>query len=175
MKKTIENFSLKDSLELAIQIELQAKERYEEFARQIGSITKGDAGDFFSSMALSEAKHAEELINKHASLFGNQKHEIFIEDYYEYLEAEAPAFDRSEVFMTVKAALNVALDSEIKAYQFYKKLSELSFDENVKSFFCELMEEEKLHQKMAEEQLGKITDSDEPLRDNDEIDEPNGL
>lgn len=175
MKKSIENFSLKDALELAIQIELQAKERYQEFSRQIGSVSKADAGDFFSSMAESEAKHAEDLINRHTDLYGNLEHEVRIEDYYEYFEAEAPSYERAEVYMSVKAALQVALDSEIKAYSFYKKLSELSFDQTAKDFFTELMEEEKLHQKMAQDQLAKISDSDAPLRDNDDIDEPNGL
>lgn len=175
MKKLIENFTFKDALELAIQIELQAKERYEEFSRQIGSQRKGDAGDFFATMAISESKHAETLINKCIEHFGKLSPEIFIEDYYEFSESEAPEFDKAQSFMSVLSALQVVRESEIKAYNFYKKMSESSTDSEVKRFFIELMEEEDEHRKMVEDQINKLDESNEPLRDKDDIEEPNGL
>lgn len=175
MKKMIETFTLKDALDLAIQIELHAKERYEEFSRQIGSVERGDAGDFFSVMSQNESKHAEDLINKYIHHFGKLKPEIFIEDYYEYLEIEAPEYDRAESFMSVRSALEVAKDSEIKAHRFYQKLSQISLDTDVKEFFIQLMNEEDLHRRLVEEQILKIADGKEPLRNKDDIDEPNGL
>ena len=160
---------------MAIQIESQANERYADFSRQIGSITKGDAGDFFATMAVNESKHASDLIAKYTELFGTYSPTIQIEDYYEYLETEAPSFDRAESFMSTHAALTVARDSEIKAYTFYKKFSESCEDKEAKSFFEELMHEEDEHRQMVEAELKKISDSDQPLRDGDDIDEPNGL
>lgn len=175
MKKPIEQFTVKDALELAIQIEAQANERYSDFARQIGSVVKGDAGDFFSAMAINEAKHASDLIAKYTELFGTYNQSIQIEDYYEYLEAEAPSFDCSESFMSTKKALQVARDSEIKAHSFYKKFAENCQDKEAKEFFLELMNEEDEHRRMVEAELEKIRDDESPIRESDDIDEPNGL
>ncbi len=175
MKKKIEDFTVKDALELAIQIESEANERYLDFSRQIGSVTKGDAGDFFATMAVNESKHANDLIAKYNELFGVYKPSIQIEDYYEYLETEAPSFDRAESFMSTHAALLVARDSEIKAYTFYKKFSENCQDKEAKTFFEELMHEEEEHRLMVEAELKKINDGDDPLRADDDIDGPNGL
>jgi rubrerythrin len=175
MKKKIEDFTVKDALELAIQIESQANERYADFSRQIGSVTKGDAGDFFATMAINESKHAHDLIVKYTELFGIYNPTIHIEDYYEYMESEAPSFDRAESFMSTYSALIVARDSEIKAYTFYKNFSETCNDLVVKAFFEELMLEEEEHRKMVEAELAKVSDGDSPLRNSDDIDEPNGL
>jgi rubrerythrin len=175
MKKKIEDFTVKDAFELAIQIESQAHERYLDFSRQIGSLTKGDAGDFFATMAVNEAKHAEDLIAKYTELFGAYLPSIHIEDYYEYIESEAPSFDRAESYMSTHAALIVARDSEIKAYTFYKMFSETCQDQVAKKFFIDLMNEEEEHRKMVEAELAKVSDDENPLRNNDDIDEPNGL
>jgi len=175
MKKPIEEFTVKDAFELSIQIELEAKERYEDFSRQIGSTEPGDAGDFFSQMARNESRHAEDLINKCIDLFGVLRPEIFIEDYYEYVEVEAPSFDKASSFMSAREALNVAKESEIKAYQFYKKFSDVCQDKEAKAFFIELMNEEEEHRKLVEAQLEKLSDDGKPTRSGDDIDEPNGL
>ena len=84
-------------------------------------------------------------------------------------------FDKAQSFMSVLSALQVVRESEIKAYNFYKKMSESSTDSEVKRFFIELMEEEDEHRKMVEDQINKLDESNEPLRDKDDIEEPNGL
>ena len=48
---------LQDALDLALSIEEEAKERYEEFSRITGGRYAGDAADMFRQMAGYEAKH----------------------------------------------------------------------------------------------------------------------
>ena len=173
--KKIEEFSLEDALDLAIQIELEAMERYQEFARQIGTISEFDAGAFFLEMANNENKHAAELMSKKLALFGNTTCKFTIEEYYDFLEIEAPEFDKAESFMSAEQALLVARASEIKAFQFFDKVSKLTNNLEVKKLFLELRQEEEMHRKMIETMLEKVEKGTDQLRSGDDIDEPNGL
>lgn len=176
MKTYLKNITLKQALDLAIQVELEAKARYEEFHRQIGSHATGDAGDFFLKMASNEKKHAEDLQQKRIELFGESESSISLEDLYEFQEIEAPFFDQAESFMSVKKALQVARESEIKAYEFFHKAEGLVTDQKVKALFNELKEEEVEHRQMVEALLEKTSSADEtPVVGKDDVDEPNGL
>ena len=173
--KKIEDFSLKDALELAIQIEMEAMERYLEFARQIGSVSEFDAGAFFLEMANNEKKHATELTSKKKSLYGDSECEFTIEEYYDFLEIEAPEFDKAQSFMSAEQALQVARASEIKAFQFFDKVSTLTSNPEVKNLFLELKQEEENHRKMIESLLERVEKGTNQIRTDDDIDEPNGL
>lgn len=177
MLKTIslEDFDLKDALDLAILVEIEAQERYEEFARQIGSQATDDAGAFFTQMARNETKHALNLKSKRSELFGNEPSRMSYEALYAYQEIEAPEFDRAEAFMSTKQALLVALESEKKAYEFFNKAEKSVKDENVKKLFSELKEEEIEHRKMVEAMLKTVTGDTKPLVDPSDVDEPSGL
>ena len=62
--------SLKDALDLAIFIEEEAKERYEQFSKLVGGRYKGDADEVFKNMAGYEARHGAELSARRKKLFG---------------------------------------------------------------------------------------------------------
>lgn len=177
MFKTISllDLDLKDALDLAILVEIEAKERYEEFARQIGSNAKDDAGSFFQQMARNETKHAEDLKSKRNELFGDAVSRMSAEKLYEYQEIEAPEFERAESFMSPHKALKVALESEIKAFNFFNKAEKEVKDPAVKELFRELKEEELEHKKMVETMLSKVKGDDSPLVDPNDVDEPSGL
>ncbi len=172
-KVKLSEIDLKDALDLAIEIELEAKERYLEFARQIGSLKSNDAGDFFTQMSQNEEKHALSLKEKRVELFGNSPSRISLEDLYEYQEIEAPEFDRAKPFLSTKAALEVARDCEVKAYNFFDKAMKIVIDPKVKELFLELRNEEEEHRMMVEEIIKK-TKCDGGSNDS-EVDEPNGL
>ena len=176
-KKQLEKINLKEALDLAIQVELEAMERYHEFARQIGSNSTFDASEFFLTMADNEKKHAKDLQDKRFDLFGRSSSSISLEDLYEFQEIEAPEFDRAESFMSTKKALLIARDCEIKAYDFFDKAIKVVTDKRVVELFSELREEEVEHRKMIEKILDKLepNSSTNPTIDNDDVDEPNGL
>jgi rubrerythrin len=172
IKLDFSSLSLKDALDLAIIVEEEAKERYEEFANQIGS---SKAGKFFVHMAENEAKHGKELSLQRAKLFGNTASSVTRAMVDDIRDVEAPDYDQTRSFMSERHALEVALSSEIKAYNFFDKALVKIKDEDVKKLFIELKAEEIHHQNLIKDLMAKTTDSMEPDVDADDVDEPSGL
>ena len=63
--------SLKDALDLAILIEDEARERYEEFVDQLELHHTAEAAAFFRQMAANETKHGAELSERGKARFGD--------------------------------------------------------------------------------------------------------
>lgn len=176
MKINLKNINLKQAIDLAIIIELEARDRYLEFYNQLGTTFEGDAGSFFLQMSKNEQKHADELQMQKYEMFGNKNIEFTIEDVYDFQEVEAPEYDKARSFMSPMKALLVAKESEIKAYNFFENALKYVADDRAKGLFTELMNEETQHRVLIEEMISKLEDKGEdPVVDNDEIDEPNGL
>src|ERR1035437_3934037 len=107
------NLDLRDSLDLAILIEEEARERYEEFASQMGSRYKGDAGDFFKEMAANEAKHGKALSERRKKLFKDAPRRV---KPIAIWDIEAPESGKPRPFMSPRQAMELALSAETKAY-----------------------------------------------------------
>ncbi len=151
--------SLRDTLDLAISIEEEAKERYDDFAEQMDAHRTPEAAKFFRFMAANEIKHAEKLARASGkNLFGD---EPTTADSSMLYDVEAPEFDAARAFMSIQAALDVAMEAEVKAYDFYNDALPQVTDEDVKALFVELRDEEKLHQQMIEETKAKIPAGEE--------------
>lgn len=174
-KFSMSELNLQDALDLAILVEVEAQERYVEFARQIGASKDKDAGAFFIRMAENEAKHAEDLSLRRKKLFSNSPSRMTPEILFEFQETEAPEFDKARSFMSVQSALQVALECEVKAFKFYEKALNLVKDHDVKNLFKELKEEEVEHQKMVIDIIKKTSGTISPDVFPDDIDEPSGL
>jgi rubrerythrin len=135
--------SLKDALDLAIFIEDEAKERYEQFSKLVGGRYKGDADEVFKNMAGYEARHGAELTERRKKLFGNAPRSVsrdMVED------VEAPDYGAPRVFMSPRQAMEVALRSEEKAYDYFDEALKHVKDPEVKKLFEELRAEEVQHQ-----------------------------
>jgi rubrerythrin len=158
---------LQDALDLAILIEEEAKERYEEFSRIVGGRYAGDAADMFRSMATAETKHRNELVERRRSLFGDAPRRVSLEALY---DVEAPDRGAPRVFMSARQAMEVALSSEEKAYDFFDEAIPRVSDAKVKALFEELRQEERRHRDMVQERLGRLPPG--PDIDEDEADEP---
>jgi rubrerythrin len=135
--------TLKDALDLAILIEEEAKERYEQFAKLVGGRYKGDADDVFRTMAGYEAKHGAELSARRAKLFGNAPRTV-TRDMFE--EVEAPDYGKPRVFMSARQAFEVALKAEDNAYDYFDGALKHVKDAEVRKLFEELRGEEVQHQ-----------------------------
>jgi rubrerythrin len=149
--------SLRDTLDLAISVEQEAKERYDDFAEQMDAHHTPEAAKFFRFMAANEIKHAEKLSAQRGKLFGDEPNTADTSSLY---DIEAPEFDAARAFMSVQAALDVAMDAEVKAYQFYDGALPVIEDEDVKKLFVELRDQEKRHQEMIEEARAKMPKAD---------------
>jgi rubrerythrin len=145
--------SLHDALDLAIAMEDEARERYEEFTGLVGGRYPGDAADMFRTMAGYEARHGAELTARRRQLFGDAPARVtpaLLDD------AEAPDRGTPRVFMSARQAMEVALASEQKAWDFFDGALRAVTDPGVRALFEELRGEEARHAAMVRERLERL-------------------
>jgi erythrin-vacuolar iron transport family protein len=158
---------LRDALDLAILIEQEALERYQDFSTQVGGRYPGDAADVFKEMAGYEAKHRDTLVAERKKLFPRNSCRVkpeMIED------VEAPDRGKPRVFMSPRDAMEVALESEEKAHDFFAEALQHVKDRKVKKLFTELMQEEKQHQTFLKKKMRGLPKG--PDIEESEADEP---
>jgi rubrerythrin len=160
--------SLRDTLDLAVAIEEEAKERYDDFAAQMDAHRTPDSAQFFRFMAENEIKHAEKLAAQRNDLFGDEPSTADTSMLY---DIEAPEFDAARAFMSVRAALDVAMESEVKAYEFYDNALAKITDAEVRELFLQLRDEEARHQELIKQTLEKVPTED-GFDPDDFVDEP---
>ncbi len=164
----LKGLDLRDALDLAIMVEEEAKERYEELAAQMENQHTVEAAAFFHLMVKNEAKHGEELAARRTALFGDTPRHV---DRSLLWDVEAPAYETVRAFMTLREALVVALEAEVKAYNFFSEALKLPVAEPVRKLFEELKQEEVLHQDLVNKQLAKVP-PDSGVPPEDYADEP---
>lgn len=151
------SLSIKDALDLAVLIEEEARDRYQELADNLEDHNTAEAAEFFRFMVGCEAKHGEELLEKRRELFADEPTAV---DRSMLWDVEAPAYDRVRTFMTVQDALEVALAAETKAFEFFDAALSKIADSEVRQLFTELRQEEVEHMDMVREQMKRVPQKD---------------
>ncbi|MCX7164637.1 MAG: ferritin family protein [Rhodocyclales bacterium] len=165
----ISKLNLQDALDMAVLIEKEAEERYLWIADKLGESYPGDAADFFTMMARNEQRHGMELAERRRLLFAGAPSRVtadMIED------VEAPDTGKPRPHMSPRHALEVAMESEVKAYEFFDQALPGIKDPEVRKLFEELRQEELAHQGLLNEQKVKYPDTLEPDLGPDDIDTP---
>ncbi len=145
--------SIKDALDLAVLIEEEAKERYAEFVDQMVLHHTPEAAEFFRTMIGNEARHEAELSARRRKLFQDQPSNVRRSMLW---DVEAPDYDQTRAFMTVRQAMEVALRCEIKAHDFFVAALPHVNDPGVQTLFEELRAEELMHQNLVRRELEKL-------------------
>lgn len=172
MSKTVDfaRLDLKDALDLAILIEDEARERYEEFADQMEVHHTADAAGFYRFMAQNEAKHGADIAERRKALFGDAPTRMSRSMLW---DVEAPDYDQARAFMTPRKALEVALASEVKAYDYFTAALPSISDPEVRALFTELQGDEVHHKELVQAELDKLP-PDPDVDVEDLVDEPVG-
>lgn len=160
--------SLRDALDLAVLIEEEAKERYEEFAAQMDAHHTPEAAKFFRFMSRNEEKHRAELSSRRIELFGGEKSRVSRRMIF---DVEAPEYDEVRAFMSHRDALQAAFRAEKKAYTFFVQALLYVADPKVRALFDELRREEVAHQQLVLAELEKVP-PESALKHEDVADEP---
>ncbi|HUI26404.1 MAG TPA: ferritin family protein [Candidatus Kryptonia bacterium] len=160
--------SLRDALDLAVLIEEEAQERYDEFAHQMEIHHTPEAAAFFRFMADNEAKHGARLAQRRAELFGDAPRTVTRAMLW---DVEAPEYDQARAFMTARRAMQAALRSEEKAHAFFVDALPQVSDPGVVALFNQLRAEEIEHQDLVKRELAKLGAEPE-VNDDDFVDEP---
>ncbi|BDG01063.1 ferritin-like domain-containing protein [Anaeromyxobacter oryzae] len=159
--------TLRDALDLAILMEDEAQERYEEFTRIVGGRYPGDASDMFRMMAQNEAKHRKQLSDRRAQLFAGQTTSV-TRDMIDDLEA--PDRGTPRVFMSARQAMEVALRAEEKARDFFDGALPHVQDPEVRALFQDLRAEEERHGEFVRARMVRLPPG--PDVEEDEADAP---
>jgi erythrin-vacuolar iron transport family protein len=145
--------SLKDALDLAIIIEEEAKDRYEEFVDQMAKHHTPDAEEFFRTMVMNEAKHEAELSSRRRSLFADEPRAVKRSMIW---DVEAPDYDQARAFMSARQAMAVALQCEVKAHDFFAAALPHIQNPEVRMLFEDLRAEELYHQELVRREIAKL-------------------
>lgn len=160
--------SMRDALDLAVLIEEEARDRYEDLAAQLILHRTPAAAAFFTKMMRVEEIHRKQLAEERSRNFGNQPSGVNREMLY---DVEAPDFDEVRMNMTHREALEVALRSEVKAHKFFEDALKHVNSAEVKKLFEHLCEEEVEHQNLVKAELGRLA-PDDPRAADDFSDDP---
>ena len=152
----LSKLSLMDALDLAKLIEMEACQRYQMFASQIGRSGGYDAGAFFATMVENEAKHGQEIEARRKALFGDAPARLTLDDLF---DVEAPDMGAPRRGMSTVQAFEVGLAAEKKAYDFYDMALPGITDPDVRELFTELRDEEMEHVEMLREAMAKLPSS----------------
>ncbi len=173
MSKSIDyaSLSLMDALDLAILVEEEAQERYEEFASQMSIHHTPSTAKFFLLMEQNEARHRVILSARRKKLFGAAPRRVTRDMLW---DVEAPEYDGARAFMTLRQALHLVLAAETKAYDFFDSNLKHITDPEVRTLFEELRAEESEHQEAVRIELAMLPPGPDPNPE-DYADEPNAL
>lgn len=157
--------TLKDALDLAVLVEEEAMDRYEELADQLELHRTERAARFFRFMEGNEAKHRAALLEQRVARFGDAPSEVTRRMLF---DIEAPDYDEARIFMTVREALDTAMRSETKARAFFEGALEAIGDPEVKALFEELVAEETEHQRLVQKEIDELGPPDDDPGDDPE-------
>ena len=160
--------TLKDALDLAILIEEEARDRYEELSAQLVLHRTPGAAAFFSKMVRIEELHRKQLLEQRQKTFGDQPVAVKREMIF---DVEAPDYDEVRAEMSTRQALETALKSEEKAHRFFVEVLGSVQNPEVKKLFEELRDEEVEHQELVKAEIAKLPPGD-PLQGVDVGDGP---
>jgi len=162
------SLSLKDALDLAILIEEEAMERYKEFTDQMELHHTPEAAEFFRAMVANETKHRDDLFVRRQAMFPAEDSQMSPSMLW---DVEAPEYDKARAFMSARQAMEVALECEIKAHDYFDQALANVADQEVRTLFEELREEELEHQDLVKKQMEKLP-PDPGTNPEDYADEP---
>ena len=145
--------SLRDALDLAVLVEEEAKDRYEEFADQMEKHHNPEAAKFFRFMLAIEAKHESRLAERRRGLFRDEPRTVTREMIF---DIEAPEYDEVRATMTVRQALETSLRAETKAFEFFAAAAEKVDVMDVKELFVDLRDEEREHQALVRKEIARL-------------------
>jgi rubrerythrin len=167
MKREFASLTPQEGLHVAIFIEERNAEIYNQFAELFAEFQDEQSLEIagaFEDMAEEERVHGTQLQERYVERFGSQPCAVTEDDIRDFIEV--PRLDSGDIFAIARSsasrapriqALQVALAAEESALRYYARLTEITFDPELRVFYGELAEFENDHvaflqRKLEEEQ-----------------------
>ncbi len=154
------SLTLQDALDLAIVLEDESRQRYQEYAGIMGSRLATQTSGMFQAMAAREARHAAQLTARRRALFGDEPRRLPPEVL---AEVEAPDARARHLFISPREAMEAALLSEERAHDFYATALPQVRDAEARALFAEIEAEEERHQAFLRELVKHLPDDGEQV------------
>jgi len=151
--------SIEEFMAQALQMELDAAQRYNDFADMMETHNNAEVGQWFRKMALIEGKHATQIMAE----MGWQQAPV--------LPASAPVFEGFETPETAPIdevhylmqpwhVLQLALANEERAERFFARLASVATVDSVRKAALELQQEEHEHVELVKAWMLKVPQPD---------------
>ncbi len=154
MKRPFASLNPQEALRVAIFIEQRNADIYRRLGEmfvEFGDPESTEMSGVFWEMAVEERNHAALLQRKYADSYGDASCSLTEEDLLEFIEV--PDLRAGDVFPAgelekgeaQRRALQVALDAEMSAQQFYKTLADNTSEGPLRQLYRELAQMEDTH------------------------------
>jgi rubrerythrin len=147
--------TLDEFMAQALSMELEANERYTEFADTLELHNNHEVAKLFRTMAHHEGKHARRIMAE----MGWREPPALPLDAYRwpgFESPEAPPFDEVHYLMQPWHALQLALASEKKAEAFFALLARMTESSAVRAAALEMRAEEAKHVELVEAWIARV-------------------
>ena len=155
---SLNKLSPDEVLMVAIDVEVVNGNRLRDFAARFAD-TSADTATLFSGMASEEDQHRDQLREIYKQRYGDMPQTVGEDDVHEVIEEpELPedvgVFDS----LTLRQALEIVLEAEIKAQGFYREAAKKAEDAGLRALFQELEDFEGNHVHWIEARLEALAE-----------------
>lgn len=160
MQRSFSSLTPAEALQVAISIEQRNADVYHRFAEmfaQFGDEESLEIASVFWEMAVEEQGHRSLLEQKYAQMFGSLSSKLTEQDMIELVEV--PKLDGADIFESASGisardrSLQVAVQAELTAQQFYERLVEKTPEGALRQMFRHLARMEDGHVAYLESKL----------------------
>jgi len=141
-----------DVLDVAIQVEEEAEENYEQLSSWMRADGNDEVARFFTKMAGLERLHRSQITARRQELFGDAPPHHSSRAVW---EVEQPEYGDIESEMSLEKAFDLAMDAERRAGEYYANALDYASDPQVITLFQGLRDSEADHLRLLQEQREK--------------------
>ena len=166
---TMANKELAEFLAHSVELESEAMERYEELADAMAQHHNDQVAQFFLRMAREASHHLAEVSDLAKGMVLPQLKAW----EFNWPEAESPetaSYEALHYRMSLRQAMNLALENERAAQSYYRQVANSSSDDETCRIATQFADEERSHAAELECMLQELPQNGENLREED--DEP---
>ncbi len=147
--------TLEDFMAQALQMELDAVQRYNDFADMMETHNNSEVEQWFRKMAQVEGKHAAQIMSE-MGWTQPPALKVGVQVFEGFETPEAASIDDMHYLMKPWHVLQLALANEERAERFFAKLASMATVESVRKAALELQQEEAEHVQIVKEWLQKV-------------------
>lgn len=153
----------------AVELEREAAERYQELADTLEVHNNPEVADFFARMAGEARLHLSSVLEH----VGDETLPTLQPWEFDWPDPEAPesaSYEATNYRMTLRQAISLAMQNEVRAWAYYSQTAERSVDKKTRQLANSYAEEEKAHARELERALEKM--SEDPVYHWEDDDDP---